>query len=277
MKKIFFSITASLFLIGCVSTTNVNVENKIKQVNLDNMLMKKYQITSDNLIKFNNGYIFYSPSSKGTDIVFLDRNYNKIKTVSTPILLNTKKLAVNKNRIYLLGVNENSYNPALIIIDSNGKVLKIDEINKKYAIPKDMLIDKNNIYFIIDVYKNGKSFVEIYKNGKFYKKIEFKNSINGDFLLKNDNDLILIGTIKNTTQDAFVMDLKKGWIRFFDLGMDEEIQNPKIQNDKIIFTLHSTDNMGADEYYEIIVDENGKIIQNKTKVKFAPIPMKFRT
>jgi len=276
MKKTFFSITASLFLIGCVSTSNVNVDNKIKQVNLDNMLMKKYQITSDNLIKFNNGYIFYYPSSKGTDIVFLDRNYNKIKTISTPILLNTKKLAVNKNKIYLLGVNENSYNPALIIINSNGKVLKIDEINKKYAIPKDMLIDKNNIYFIIDVYKNGKSFVEIYKNGKVYKKIELKNSINGDYLIKN-NDLILIGTIKNTTQDAFVMNLKKGWIRFFDLGMDEEIQNPKIKNNKLVFILHSTDEMGADEYYEIILDNNGKILENKAKVKFAPIPMKFRT
>jgi len=277
MRKTFFSITVSLFLIGCVSTSNINVDNKIKQIKLDNMLMKKYQITSDNLIKFNNGYIFYSPSSKGTDIVFLDRNYNKIKTVSTPILLNTKKLAVNKNRIYLLGVNENSYNPALIIINSNGKVLKIDEINKKYAIPKNMLIDKNNIYFIIDVYKNGKSFVEIYKNGKVYKKIELKNSINGDYILKDGNDLILIGTIKNTTQDAFVMDLRKGWIRFFNLGMDEEIQKPKIKNNKLVFILHSTDEMGADEYYEIILDNNGKILENKTKVKFAPIPMKFRT
>jgi len=277
MKKSLFSITVGLLLLGCTSTSNISVDNKIKQINLDNMLMKKYQITSDNLIKFNNGYIFYSPSSKGTDIVFLDRNYNKIKTVSTPILLNTKKLAVNKNRIYLLGVNENSYNPALIVIDSNGKVLKIDEINKKYAIPKDMLIYKNIIYFIIDVYKNGKSFVEIYKNGKFYKKIEFKNSINGDFLLKNDNDLILIGTIKNITQDAFVMDLNKGWVRFFDLGMDEEIQKPKIEKGKIVFTLHSTDEMGADSYYEIILDNNGKIIENKTKVRFAPIPMKFRT
>jgi len=276
MKKSML-VVLGLFLLGCVSS-NVNVDNKIKQINLDKVLMKKYNVTSDDLIKFNNGYIFYYPSSKGTDIVFLDKNYEKIKKISTPILLNTKKIAVNQNKIFLLGINEVSYNPALITINSSGKVLKIFEIKRKFAIPKDLIIDKNEIIFIIDIYKNGKSYVEIYKNGVGFKKIEFKNSINGNYILKSDNDLILIGSIKNTTQDAFIMDIKKGWIRFFDLGMDEEIQNPIIEKDgKIKFTLYSTDSMGADEYYEIVLDNNGKILENKTKIKFAPIPMKFRT
>jgi len=276
MKKKVFFLSVVLFMGGC-ATSNLNVEKNIKETDLDAKLMKRYQITSDSLIKFNNGFIFYYPSSNGTDIVFLDKNYNKIKKISTPILLNAKKLVVKDNKIYLFGVDEKSYNPALIVFSSNGQVLKINEIKRKFALPKDMMIVNNDIYFIIDVYKNGKSYIEVYKNSKLYKKIMLKNEINGNYLLSNGKDLILIGTIKNTTQDAFVMDLNKGWIRFFDLGMDEEIENPVIKNKKIIFTLHSTDNMGADEYYEIILDINGKILRNRAKVKFAPLPIKLRT
>ena len=274
-KKVFFLILI-LLISGCASN-NLEIENHIKKSDLDAKLMKKYQITSDSLIKFKNGYIFYYPSSNGTDIVFLDKNYNEIKKISTPILLNAKKLIVKGNKIYLFGVDEKNYNPALIIFSSNGKVLKIDEINRKYALAKDLLIVNNDIYFIIDVYKNNKSYIEVYKNGKLYKKIEFKNGVNGDYLLSDGEDLFLIGVIRNQTQDAFIMDLTKGWIRFFDLGMDEEIENLKVENDKIIFTLHSTDNMGADEYYEIILDKNGKILKNKAKVKFAPLPVRLRT
>ena len=276
MKKKVFFLSLILFIGGCASN-NLEIENHIKKSDLDAKLMKKYQITSDSLIKFKNGYIFYYPSNSGTDIVFLDKNYNEIKKISTPILLNAKKLIVKGDKIYLFGVDEKTYYPTLVIFNSNGKVLKIDEIKRKYALAKDFLIVDNNIYFIIDVYKDGKSYIEVYKNGKLYKKIEFKNGVNGDYLLSDGEDLFLIGVIRNQTQDAFIMDLSKGWIRFFDLGMDEEIENPVIKNNEIIFTLHSTDNMGADEYYEIILDKNGKILKNKAKVKFAPLPVRLRT
>jgi len=279
MKKEKFLFLASLiFITGCATSNGLNdIDKNIKKVDLDAKLMKKYHITSDSLIKFKNGYIFYYPSTKGTTIVFLDKNYNKIKEVSTPILLNTKKIVIQNGKIFLFGVDESNYKPSLVIFDSNGKVLKIYEIDKKYALPKDIVVDNRDVYLLIDVFNDGKSYVEIYKNNKLLKKVELKNSINGDYLLKSGDDLILTGTIKNRTQDAFVMDLNRGWIRFFDLGMDDEIENPKIENEKIIFILHSTDNMGADEYYEIILNKNGNIIKNKAKVKFAPLPIRLRT
>jgi len=267
-----------VFITGCATSSRVNdIDKNIKKVDLDAKLMKKYQITNDSLIKFKDGYIFYYLSSKGTNIVFLDKNYNEIKKTLTPILLNAKKLIVKNDQIYLFGVDEKTYNPSLVIFSSKGKVLKIDEIKRKYALAKDLLIVNNDIYFIIDVYKDGKSYIEVYKNGKIYKKIKLENGINGNYLLSDGKDLILIGIIKNRTQDAFVMNLTKGWIRFFDLGMDDEIENPKIENEKIIFILHSTDNMGADEYYEIILNKNGNIIKNKAKIKFAPLPIRLRT
>jgi len=275
--KILFLI-ALIFVNGCVvSNKNLSIDKNIKRVDLDARLMKKYHITSDSLIKFKDGYIFYYPSTKGTNIVFLNKNYKKIKEVSTPILLNTKKIMIQDGKIFLFGVDENNYKPSLVIFDSDGKVLRVYKIGKKYALPKDIVVDNKNIYLLIDVFNNGKSYVEIYKNDKLFKKIELQNSINGDYLLKSGNDLVLIGTIKNQTQDAFVMELNKGWIRFFDLGMDEEIENPKIKDGKIIFILHSTDNMGADEYYEIILDKNGEIIKNRAKIKFAPLPIRLRT
>ena len=59
--------------------------------------------------------------------------------------------------------------------------------------------------------------------------------------------------------------------------MDENIDSFKIESNKIILNLHSTDEMGADSYYKIVIDKNGKILKNKCKMKFAPLPMKFRT
>jgi len=277
MKKVIISSIAAFLLIGCVNNNNVQIDKKIKEVNLDKTLMEKYHITKNDLIPFGKFYIFDSPSSNGTDIVFLDKNYNKVKNFSTSSLFNTKKIAVSKDKIYILGVNEKNYYPELLILNKNGKLIKKIVFPKKYALVKDLYIKNGNNYVLIDVFKNGESHIEIYKNGKLLKKLNLKQSINGDFVFKLGNDLIVIGTIKNTNQDAFVANLTKGWIRFFDLGMDENIDKYKIKDNEMILDLHSTDEMGADSYYEIILDSNGKILKNKCKIKFNPLPLRFRT
>ena len=270
MKKIIISSIAAFLLVGCVNNNNVQIDKKIKEVNLDKTLMKKYHITKNNLIPFGKFYIFDSPSSNGTDIVFLDKNYNEIKKFSTSYFFDTKKIAVSKDKIYILGINEENYYPELLILNKDGKLIKKIVFPKKYALVKDLYLKNGNNYVLIDIFKNGKSYIEIYKNGKLLKKLELKQSINGSFVFKLGNDLILIGTVKNTTQDAFVADLTKGWIRFFDLGMDENIDKYKIDGNKMILDLHSSDDMGADSYYEIILDSNGKILKNKCKIKFKP-------
>ena len=275
MKKILGNIGIALLIAGCAGS-NVAVDKKINEVNIDKILMKKYHITTNNLIKFGDYYVFYTPGPNGTDIVFLNKNYKEVKRFSTPYFLDTKKIAVANNKIYVLGVNEESYFPELLILDKNGKLIKKDVFAKKYALPKDMYIDKD-IFILIDIFNNGKSFIEIYKNGKLLKKIKLKNSLNGNFVFKDGNDLFVIGTIKGNDENAFISNITKGWIRFFDLGMDEMIDSFKIEGNKIILNLHSTDEMGADSYYKIVIDKNGKILENKCKIKFAPLPMRFRT
>ena len=276
MKKTI-SLIAVFLLVGCVNSNNVQIDKKIQEVNLDKKLMKKYHITKDNLISFGEFYIFASPSSNGAAIVFLDKNFNEVKKFTTPYFLDTKKIAVAKDKIYILGVNEENYYPELLILNKDGKLIKKTVFPKKYALVKDLYLKNGNNYILIDIFKDGKSYVEVYKNGKLLKKLELKNSINGNFVFKLGNDLIVIGTVKNTSQDAFVADLTKGWIRFFDLGMDESIDKYKIDGNKMILDLHSSDDMGADSYYEIILDSNGKILKNKCKVKFKPLPLRFRT
>jgi len=276
MRKLL-SIVGILFLVGCGSNNlNMEIDKQLKEANLNKMLIDKYHITSDSLISFNNVYLFTSPSANGTDIVFLNKNYKEIKKVSIPYF-DAKKIAVSKDKIYVFGTDEKNYYPKLVILDSKGNILKSIIIPKKYALSKDIYLNKGNNYLLIDVYDNGKSYIEIYKNGKLIKKIELKNSINGNFVFKVNNDLFVIGTIKNNDEDAFIMNVTKGWIRSFDLGMDESFTNYKIEKNKIILNLHSTDEMGADSDYEIIIDLNGKILKNKCKVKFDPLPIKFRT
>ncbi len=276
MRKILGSISIVLLIGGCAGN-NANLDKKIKEVNTDKILMKKYHITTNNLIKFGEYYIFYTPGPNGTDIVFLDKNYKEVKKFSTPYFLDTKKIAIVNNKIYVLGVNEETYFPELLILNQDGKLVKKDVLKKKYALPKDMFITKNDILVLIDVFNNGQSFIEIYKNGKLFKKIKLTRPINGNFVFKDGNDIFIIGTVKGNNEDAFVSNITKGWIRFFDLGMDEKIDSYKIDDNTIILNLHSTDEMGADSYYQIIINKNGKILKNKCKIKFAPLPMRFRT
>ena len=276
MKKIVISSFSLLLLVGCMSN-NIQIDKKINEVNIDKKLMKKYHITTDNLIKYGDYYVFITPSPNGSDVIFLDKNYNEVKRFSTNYFFDAKKIAVFKNKIYILGMNEESYYPELLILDENGKLIKKYVFPRKYGVVKDMFLNRGDNYVLIDVFKNSKSYIEIYKNGKLLKKISLQKPINGTFVFKVGNDLIVVGSIKNTTQDAFIANLNKGWIRFFDLGLDEFFDNYKIDGDKIILTLHSTDQMGADSYYEIIIDQNGKIIKNKCKIKFEPLPMRFRT
>jgi len=100
--------------------------------------------------------LFFQPSVNGTDIYVLNTNYKLIKKFSTPILLSAKKLRIYKNKIYLFGVDQNKYYPALLIFNKNGKLIDKYEIHKKYALPKDFFVKNSNVYFIIDVYSNGK-------------------------------------------------------------------------------------------------------------------------
>ena len=276
MKKMLGSIGIVLLIGGCAGN-NAVIDKKIKEVNTDKILMKKYHITTNNLIKFGEYYIFYTPGPNGTDIVFLDKNFNEVKKFSTPYFLDTKKISVANNKIYVLGVNEETYFPELLILNKDGKLIKKDVFSKKYALPTDIYITKKDNYVLIDVFNNGKSFAQIYKNGKLIKKIKLNNSLNGNFVFKDGNDIFVIGTVKGNNEDAFISNITKGWIRFFDLGMDENIDSFKIESNKIILNLHSTDEMGADSYYKIVIDKNGKILKNKCKMKFAPLPMKFRT
>ncbi len=274
MKKL---LLIPLFFLGCVSEQNIHLNKEIKAVNKDKILMKKYHITSDNLISFGNDYLFFKPSVNGSDIYILNSKFNLIKKFSTPIFLNAQKLKVYKNKIYLFGVDENSYYPDLLVFNKKGKLLHKYEIPKKYALPKDFFVDNHNVYFMIDVYKKGKSHIEIYKNNRIYKKITLNHSINGNFIFKFNNNIFVTGNIKNKTQDAFIVNLNRKWIRIFDLGMDESIIKILPQKNELILTILSTDEMGANEYYEIILNINGKILQNRCKIKFPVVPSRLRT
>ena len=279
MKKLLIGSVCGVFmLVGCASTSsNMNITKSIKNNEINQMLMNKYNITKSNLIKFGKDYIFFAPSPNGIRIVFLNKKYQYIKSFTTSYYLEVRKIAVYDNKIYVLGIDEKTYYPELLVLNKNGKIVNKIIIKKKYAIPKDLYLQNKNNYVMIDVFANGKSYIEIYKNGKLLKKITLKHAINGTFIFKDGNDLFVVGTIKNTTQDAFIINLTKGWIRFFNTGEDDSFERYSIKNGNIVLMLHSTDEMGEGSYYEIIINKDGKILKSKCKIRFNRLPLRFRT
>jgi len=276
MKKILGSIGIVLLIGGCASN-NMVIDKKIKEVNTDKILMKRYHITTDSLVNFGKYYIFYTPGVNKMKVVFLDKNYKKVKSIELPDFFEVKKITVKNSKIYVLGTDEKTYYPQMLIFNKEGKLVEKITIPKKYALVKDLYVNNGKYYILIDVYKNGKSYSEIYSDKKLVRKFETNKSINGNYIFILDNDIYLIGTVKNENEDAFLANLSKGWIRYFDLGMDEKIENYDIDENKIILNLHSTDYMGYDSYNEVILDKDGKVIKNKCKIKFAPLPVRYRT
>ncbi|GAX87217.1 conserved hypothetical protein [Lebetimonas natsushimae] len=280
MKNVKLILIAVIsFFIGCVQNqpqVKINPNNDIK-------LLKNYGITGDNLIFYKKYYYFSKTESNGISINKLDKNYNLISKKIIKTLIEPKKYLINNDHFYLLGYDNIKQKPVILDFSLNSfSLLKTVYLGKKYSMPADFFVDKNNIYSAINVFnKKTKSDIYIYKNTSVFSKIASTKKELAKFITPYDNKILVVGNISFTNDDILIILINKNGkitkARRIDLGMDDYVNKVSIKNDNIIIYAVSTDNMGAETDYILTIDKNLNVLKSKKNLEFKELPIKFRT
>jgi len=274
MKKL---LLIPFIFLGCANT---QISQNIKNINKSQKIIEKYQVNKDSLTKVGDLYAFFKPSAKGIQITLIDKNLNIVKQANSPILMSGRKLKYFKEKLYLLGYDENKNKPVIITFNKNLKVEKIKYFPYKYAIPEDFtIINKKPVILINTFSPKTQADILVYNNKKIIK-IASPKAENGKFIKKYLNGFVIAGSVQNKDEDLLIANVQNNkikWIKVIDLGMGETPQKLTIKNGKIIIDVISQDYMGAANYYQIILNKNGKTISKKKNLEFKALPTRFRT
>ncbi len=273
MKKLSLVLATALF-VGC-ATNDVTPKVDAKQ---ELQILKKYSINKDKIKKIDNNYVFDILEENGQfNLYLLDKNYQITKKANIKGVIEPKSLKVYNDKIYILGYDNTANKPIVIVFDKNLK-----EISRKHYGDK---FDTANNFIVLDkpiVLANG------YNNGIAYTKVisdkthTFKTDKNVNLtIIKPFNDgFILAGEIMNDTGNALIVYTDKNfnpiWIRDIDLGLEENVQNLKIKDNKIIATILSQNYTGMENSWDIEIDKNGKIVTKSKNFEIEDIPTKFK-
>ena len=268
-------IIFSILFLGCAN--KINVDKNIKETNIENYLIQKYQITKKALTKLNNNYYFYTPDNNGLSIYKLNKNYEITNKKTIPLLIDAQKLISDNKNLYLIGYEEKKQKPILIVLDKNLNIKLQKFIGNRFDIPKD-IITKPKIAILLLTYKNGAD-IKICNLKKCKTYIKPSNQF-PKFIKRYNNGYLVGGSIQDTQEDLYVAFIKNNkiiWQKRYDFGFSDNPTSITIKNNQIIIDVVSTDYMGADKYLKIILDENGKLIKKIKKIELKPLPTKFRT
>jgi hypothetical protein len=280
MKKFLKISIVTIFLFaGCAQNqTNVQKANPTSDIKL----LKNYGINEDCLI-FYKGYFYFSKiEPNGISVNKLDKNYHLIAKKIIKILIEPKKYLIKNDHFYIFGYDNVKQKPVILDVSlKNLKLIKSVYLGKKYSMPADFFVDKD-IYSAINVFnEKTKSDIYIYKNTSIFSKIASNKKESANFILPFDNKILVVGTISFINDDILIVLINKNGkilnARRIDLGMDDYVNKIDIKNDNIIIYAVSTDNMGAETDYTLILDKNLNIIKSKKNLEFKELPIKFRT
>jgi hypothetical protein len=280
VKKFINSALVLAFFWGCAQN-KPQIQQKINP-KADIKLLNKYRITKNALIPYKNFYYFSIIEPNGISINKLDKNYNLISKKIIKILIDPKKYLIKNDHFYILGYDNSKQKPVILDISLNNlKLIKTVYIGKKYSMPADFFVNKD-IFSAINVFnKKTQSDIYIYKNTSLIGKIASNKKESAKFIHSFNNSLIIIGNITFTNDDILIVLMdKNGKIlkaRRIDLGMDDSVSKITVQKDKIIINTISTDYMGAEIDYTLILDKNLNVIKSKKSLEFKELPIKFRT
>ena len=272
MKKIIFYILIFLFL-GC---TNKTVKNAINNKSIE--LLTKHGINKNLLIKKDNFYYSILQTVDGFKIVKLDKKYNLIWQKFFKASIDIIKTKI-KNNIYVLGYDKNESKIVFLIFNLNGKLKNKKYYGKKYDLARDFTIINSIPFIALTRYNNNKSDIIIF--GKKLIKITSNQKKDVSFIKNFNKKLLIIGTVFNKNEDILIvyktLNDKLIWEKVIDFGMDERVLDVNIKNNIINLKIVSTDSMGEEKEYLIMIDKNGKIINTKKGIEFKRLPNSFRT
>ncbi|NPA11718.1 MAG: hypothetical protein GXO62_05705 [Epsilonproteobacteria bacterium] len=271
MKKVFF---IPLLFLAC--STHPNVEKSMQDINTENQIINKYQISKSALTKAGDEYIFFMPEAGGLGLYKLDKNYNLIQKQKIKGFIEGYKLLVHNNRLYLLGYDQNAQKPIILTLDKNLNVVKKEYIGDKFDIPRDFYIDKKPVV-LLTTYKNGAK-IKIISNTT--KIINSKDNQQGKFIKPFNGGMLIIGSIQHPQEDLLLVFVKNGkiiWSKVYDFGLEDSPIKVKTDKDTAKIEVISQDYMGAQKYITITVDKEGNITSKHKDIEIKTLPLKFRT
>ncbi|WP_457564564.1 hypothetical protein [Caminibacter sp.] len=275
MKKLLIPVMG-LVLAGCAGS-NLSIDKEIKQTQIENKIISKYQISKNSLVKSQGNYYFYEPVGDGITVTELDKNYNVKKQIKIPKLIDVTRIKAGKNSIYILGYDQQKNRPIIIKISDDLNKISYTYTGYEYDVPKDMVINKKPVVVLIH-YQNGAK-LEICEGNKC-KTYKSKNNTLVKFIKKYNGGYLVTGSVQSPKEDLFIAFIKNGkivWSKVYDFGMSDTPLKVTIKNKNAIINLVSQDYMGAEKYITITIDENGNIIKKKNGVEFKQLPTRFRT
>jgi len=278
MKKFYVTLIGAFF-IGCnnspqTPTKEIDVETELK-------ILKKYSIDQSQLVNFEGYYLFDILETDGKfNLYLLDKNYNIAKKQNIKGVIEPKKLKTFKDKIYILGYDQEKNQTILLTFDKNLKELKREYFGNKFETPRDMIIKENSIIVALNSYKNGISSIKIVKNNNSYLFSLKTNNTNINFIKAFKDGFILAGEVQNETGNALLICVDKNfktlWIRDLDLGLEENVKKLKVTKNSIIATIISQNYTGMEEEWDIEIDENGKILTKNKNFTINDIPLQFK-
>jgi hypothetical protein len=280
MKNIKLILIAIIpFFIGCIQNQpSVQKANPNADINL----LNNYGITEDNLIFYKEYYYFSKTEPNGISINKLDKNYHLVSKKIINLLIEPKKYLIKNNHFYILGYDNTKQKPVILDFSlKNFSLIKTVYLGKKYSMPADFFANMD-VYTAINVFnKKTQSDIYIYKNTSIFSKIASDKKEIAKFIEPLNENILVLGNITFTNDDILIALIdKNGKIikaRRIDLGMDDYVNKIEIKNDKIIIYAISTDNMGAEIDYTLILDKNLNVLKSKKNLEFKELPIKFRT
>lgn len=280
MKNIkLILITIIPFFIGCIQNQpSVQKANPNADINL----LNNYGITEDNLIFYKEYYYFSKTEPNGISINKLDKNYHLVSKKIINLLIEPKKYLIKNNHFYILGYDNTKQKPVILDFSlKNFSLIKTVYLGKKYSMPADFFANMD-VYTAINVFnKKTQSDIYIYKKTSVFSKIASDKKEIAKFIEPLNENILVLGNITFTNDDILIVLIdKNGKIikaRRIDLGMDDYVNKIEIKNDKIIIYAISTDNMGAEIDYTLILDKNLNVLKSKKNLEFKELPIKFRT
>jgi len=270
--------TTSLF-VGCANSNSPETNKVDVKTNLK--MLKQYSISKEKLHKIGNNYVFDVLNTNGTLYLYtLDNRHQFIKKIKVNGVIEPKKLKVFNNKIYLLGYNQQDNKTILLTFDKELKELSRKNYGDKYDTPRDVIIENNNIIIALNSYNNGISNIKIIENGESHL---FSNSQNTSisFLIPFNNGYLIAGEVQDDTQNALLVFVDKNfktiWVRDIDFGLEENIVNIKlVDNKNIIATVVSQNYTGMEQKWDIKLDKNGKIISKNKNFELKDVDLQFK-
>ena len=280
MKKLLL-IPTTLFIVGCTNNADIKIDKNIKNTDVGMKILKKYNISPKKLHSFKNGFIFVEKLTTGSIYLSkLDKNYQKIQSKKIDMVIDPREVKIYKDKIYLLAYDQIPQKIVVLEFDENLNLKNKTYFGKKFDSPIDFIVDSNGFKIIANHYSknNGTDIIVWTNNNSFTFSTQYPEEAN--FIRPFKDGYLIIGNITDNTQNVLIFyvdkNFKTKWVRDFDFGLEEEVISIKTKENSILLGINSENYTGMTQFYNIELDENGKILNKTKEFEIKNYPLKFQ-